>query len=333
MRKVFCLSCIVLSILLFTACTNTVAPKAETTCTPAKTLNESPTPEPLPTPEAFPHYEGSSLVGTEEPKPIFVSCEIEENQTLLDAKGVIVKTQKFENDEYFGPMIWLSIENTNDEEIILISEYVNINGIMMPGDLMGSVDAKSTADAFISFMNDPFAAYGIDTIADIQVVFALLSSETFDPYFTSDVINIKTSLSDAYEQSYDSAGDIVFEDNNFKVVYQGLSDTRGYDPTLHFYIENNYHKSVAISTNEFYLNDGKCEYSPLLWCDMLPNTKAYATVTLVTIEMNQLDAGELENMAFYLEVIEPRTYESYLEIGPIVINMKPDQPATGGGSL
>ncbi len=332
MRKICCFICMLLSVLMLAACTTRpVVSQAEITPDPTNTPVETPTPEPLPTPEAFTHYDGSSLVKIEDPPPTSVNCEIEKDQKLLDAKGVTVKTQRFENDEYFGPSIWLSIENTNDEEIILTSEYVVINGIMVSGDIVGHVDAKSTADAFISFMDDPFAAYGIDTIADIQVIFNLLEPETLDPYYTSDVVEIKTSLSGMYEQSYDSSGDIVFEDDNFKVIYQGISDTHGFDPTLHFYVENNYHKPVAISTSEFYLNDGKCEYSPLLWCDMLPNTKAYATVTLVTIEMNQLDAGELENMAFYLEVIEPRTYEHYLEIGPIVINMKPGLPATGAG--
>ncbi len=279
------------------------------------------------------HYDGSSLVNNEDPPPTVVSCEIEKDQLLLNDQGVIIKTLRFENDEDIGPKIWVNVENQNDNPIDLQCVYIVINGIMIPDIFSCRVDANSTSDEFFFFTDDPFAKYGIDTIADIQVVFELLDQETLEPYYTSDTVEIKTSQSGRYAQEYDSSGDVVYEDENFKVVYQGMSDYQGYDPTLHFYVENNSTKPIAVSSSDFSLNDGKCDYSPLMWCDMLPQTKAYATVTLVSTEMNQLDAGELENMAFYIELIEPNTYEHYLDIGPIVINMETESASVNDTGL
>ncbi len=324
------MSCIVIFVVILAVCISD-AIYAKDNITSAPACVESAAPQPLPAPEAFTHYEGSSLVEVEDAPPTSVNCGIEEDQILLDAKGVIVKTQGMAFDEAIGPMICVSIENTNDEAIDLFSEYIVINGIMIPEIISSHVDANCTEDTFFSFMDDPFAAYGIETIADIQVVFELLDTETLEPYYTSETIHIHTSLSGEYKQNYDSSGTLVFEDENFKVVYQGISDTRGYDPVLHFYIENNDDKPVGISTSQFYLNNKHTDYSPVFWYNMLPRTKGYAEVKLIFTEMNQQADGELENIAFYLDIIEPSTYDRYLEIGPLVINMK--APADGSGSL
>ncbi len=266
-------------------------------------------------------------------EPYIVNCDITKGQIVMDDQGLVITTREFENSPEYGINIWFDIENQTDKKVTIISDSAYINGYEIGGWMVCDVLPKAKMGGCMTLGSSDLARYGIDTVFNILTVFQFVDPTTYEPYYVSDVIKIETTTSETDGKTINTSGSDVYADTDFKVVYQGISDSSGYNPTVHLYFENNFDKPVDVTVDEIDLNDGKYKYPVSFQCAMQPGSKTNEAITLKSDDIEKILSGELNNFAFYINVINPDTKEIYLHIGPVVLGKDHNMPATDSSQL
>ena len=77
----------------------------------------------------------------------------------------------------------------------------------------------------------------------------------WDTYFDAQPIQIKTSAADGYNYTFDDTGNVVYDENDIKLVVKGLDkDGSIFGHNIVLYIENNSDKNVTVQTRDVSVN-------------------------------------------------------------------------------
>ena len=239
---------------------------------------------------------------------------------LYEADGIKV-TAKSLADGLLGTEVKLLIENDSSKNILITSSSVSANGYMMPtAALYAEVAAGKKANESLTLMSSELDQCGIETLAEMQFYLQIQDPETWETIKTTDLITLATSAT-GYTQSVDDSGDVLYNENGYKVVCKGLKQDIIWDGTVVFYMENNSNKAVSIYAENVSVNGFMQEVG--LWSDLRPSTKmidGMSMIDLSDLEITNID--EIKTIEFNLRIVDAETWEDIVTTDAMTLDFE-----------
>lgn len=239
---------------------------------------------------------------------------------LYEADGIKV-TAKSLADGLLGTEVKLLIENDSSKNILITSNSVSANGYMMPtAALYAEVTAGKKANESLTLMSSELDQCGIETLAEMQFYLQIQDPETWETIKTTDLITLATSAT-GYTQPVDDSGDVLYNENGYKVVCKGLKQDIIWDGTVVFYMENNSNKAVSIYAENVSVNGFMQEVG--LWSDLRPSTKmidGMSMIDLSDLEITNID--EIKTIEFNLRIVDAETWEEIVTTDAMTLNFE-----------
>ena len=239
---------------------------------------------------------------------------------LYEADGIKV-TAKSLADGLLGTEVKLLIENDSSKNILITSSSVSANGYMMPtAALYAEVAAGKKANESLTLMSSELDQCGIETLVEMQFYLQIQDPETWETIKTTDLITLATSAT-GYTQPVDDSGDVLYNENGYKVVCKGLKQDIIWDGTVVFYMENNSNKAVSIYAENVSVNGFMQEVG--LWSDLRPSTKmidGMSMIDLSDLEITNID--EIKTIEFNLRIVDAETWEDIVTTDAMTLNFE-----------
>lgn len=166
---------------------------------------------------------------------------------------VIAKNVDYENSS-FGPEIPVVIENNYGQNVTVRGSYAVVNGSMI--NCIWATDVKNgeTAEDVISLYGTDMELAGMDKVGTLDIEIQVLDENYYD-YITPQIVHLKTSDVDIAESPDNSDGDVLFDEDGFKMVVKGLTEFDSqWGPGIVVYLENNYTENATFGIDKASLN-------------------------------------------------------------------------------
>ena len=239
---------------------------------------------------------------------------------LYEADGIKVTAKSLE-DGLFGAEVKLLIENDSSKNILITSSSVSANGYMMPtAALYAEVAAGKKANESLTLMSSELDQCGIETLAEMQFYLQIQDPETWETIKTTDLITLATSAT-GYTQPVDDSGDVLYNENGYKIVCKGLKQDIIWDGTVVFYMENNSSKAVSIYAENVSVNGFMQEVG--LWSDLRPSTKMIDGMSMIDLsDMEITNIDEIKTIEFNLRIVDAETWEDIVTTDAMTLNFE-----------
>jgi len=262
----------------------------------------------------IPNYDGSDEEDEEDtPANTYTSNEVTIEEQVLwdDDKIKICTTGEFTFEENYGHSIGLTIQNKTDTELMIKSEYAQVNGYSLSTPLWVSVPANQTIDAKKDILFSDLLVANIDTISRIEFV---LSVGNVNKYLTDPIV-IETSAS-GYDQPNEFEGSAVYNDNGIEIlaldcVYD-LQHLSG--PVL--YVHNECGTEINLYLDNITIN-GTPVGSSMILC--LYNNQYHVKIIDLGYQMNENDIETINEITFDLTIINS-SFDTIAENIPVSVS-------------
>ena len=231
---------------------------------------------------------------------------------LVDEAGVKIIAKSLATDGFFGPEIKLLIENNSGKDLTFQCRNASVNGYMV--ETMMSVDVVNgkKANDSLTFMESDFEACGIEAIADIEIAFHIFDMAEWETYLDTDAIQIKTSVADTFEYTYDDSGDLAYEGNGIKIVVKGLAEDESlFGPSIVVYIENTGDKDVTVQTRDVSINGFMVD--AMFSCDVVAGKRAVDTITFMESDLEENEITAIEDVELSFHVFDMAEWETIVD--------------------
>jgi len=226
-----------------------------------------------------------------------------DEQVLLNHEGIIITLKSLSKDSFWGPSLKVLVENNSDKGITVQVRNLAINDVMIEGMFSCDVAAGKKANDEITFMSSDLKTAQIETIKDIEFLFHIFNSESWDENYDSDIINITTSADESFVQSYDDSGFIALDQNDFKVVVKKLdSEDSFWGADIYLYVENNSDKNATLQVRDVSINGFMVD--PAFSCDVLAGKKAFDSITFFESDLEDNNIESISELEFYFTIFE-----------------------------
>lgn len=148
--------------------------------------------------------------------------------------------------------LWIRVENHSDRDISVYSESPIVNGWQVDGgSYSATVKKGSMQKAAYWIYGDALRSLGAESIGDISFDWEVRDGKTYDT-IDSFSAELKTSAYSEETLVYDTSGQTIYDDEDVKVVYQGLysNGDSGRGSYLKFYVENNRKGKILLDNEE-----------------------------------------------------------------------------------
>lgn len=241
-----------------------------------------------------------------------------ESQEIYSQDGVTITTGEI-SDGLIGPEIAVTVVNDSEQNVMISSDLLSVNGFMCStSGLYVQVAAGKSANAELTLYSYELEQAGIETVMDVAFTLSLYDSDSYEEIAATDLITLSTSASGTEEQAVDESGDVVYEDNDIKIICRGLSDDTLWDGEVVFLLENDSSQTVYVSAENVSVNGFMEDVS--LWVGLRSGTKAVDGMTLLDLEDLALESlDEVESIEFTLRISDAETWEDIDSTEPITL--------------
>ncbi|MBD5356547.1 MAG: hypothetical protein HDR88_06025 [Bacteroides sp.] len=235
-------------------------------------------------------------------------------QVLFDEGGIVITAKGFENDGDFDAELKLLIENNSDVDITVQDRKTSVNGYMMGTIFSCTVAAGKKANSRISFSSRDMETCGIRTIADIEFSFHIFGDEI--EYIDSDKIQVKTSVFDTYEYSFDDSGTEIYNENGIRIVSKGLAQPdSGSDAGLSLFIENATEEDITAQVRDVSVNGFMVR--TIFSEEVMAGKCALTMIKISNSSLEENEIGEIENMEFSFHIFDQN--DQRIDTSPITV--------------
>ncbi len=252
-----------------------------------------------------------SADNSETAQPTKAEPTIEET-VLIDEGGVKITAKKLSMDEIFGPELKILIENNSGKDLTIQCRNASVNGYMV--ETMMSVDIVNgkMANDSITFMTADLEACGISDIADMEFAFHMFTTADWETYLDTAQIQLKTSIADTYEYTFDASGDVAYDANGIKVIIKGLAeDDSIFGPSIVVYIENNTDKAFTVQSRDVSINGFMVD--AMFSCDVMPGKKAVDTITFLSSELEENEITTIEDVELSFHIFDSESWDGIVD--------------------
>lgn len=165
------------------------------------------------------------------------SVKIEETLLIYES-GIKITAKSLDFSRGSGPALNVLIENNSGSDLTVQCRNSSVNGYMVDTLMSEKVLNGKKSNTSIIFQKESLENSNISTIADMEFSFIAFGSSITERYLENTKVSLKTSAADTYEYKFDDTGDLIYEENNIKIVAKGIS-IKNHDTGVVVYIENN----------------------------------------------------------------------------------------------
>ena len=239
-----------------------------------------------------------------------------EEQVLFEDADIKITATKLELDGFVGAELNLLIENNTDQDLTFQVRDVSVNGYMVDPICSSDVAAGKKMNDTISFMESDFEACGITDIADIELSFHIFTTDDWETYLDTDPIQIKTSLADGFNYTYDDSGEPLYEGNGIKVVSKGLAGEDGYlGKDLLLYIENTSDQTITVQLRDVSVNGFMV--NPIMSQTVLPGKYAVTEATFMDSDLEDNNITTITDIELSILIYNYNTFDDIVQTDPI----------------
>lgn len=198
---------------------------------------------------------------------------------LIDQNNVKITATGLTYTDYDAQLA-LTIENNTDKNLSFRSGTFgyncnSVNGYMFDGGyLSADISAGKKSKETVSFRVDELTTLGLTDIADLEIGFDI-SDDSYDTYFQTGPLSMKTSLASTYDYTTDTyqnsinggalsslvsytldhfSDEILFDQRGICVTSQTLITTSDGDKVLFLEVENTSSEQVFVTVGDFHVN-------------------------------------------------------------------------------
>lgn len=237
---------------------------------------------------------------------------------LVDEAGVKITAKSLSMDALFGAEVKLLIENNSGKDLTFQCRNASVNGYMV--ETMMSVDVVNgkKANDELTFMSSELEACGIDTIADMELSFHIFNTEDWETYLDTPQIQLKTSIADTYEYTFDDSGNLAYDGNGIKVVVKGISeDSSLFGPSIVVYIENNSDKDITIQTRDVSVNGFMVD--AMFSSEVVIGKRAVDTITFLASELEENEITEIKTAELSFHIFDAADWDTIVDTDVITM--------------
>ncbi len=238
---------------------------------------------------------------------------------LVDEAGVKITAKGLNADALMGPELKLFIENNSGQDLTFQCNDASINGYMV--DTIMSVDVVSgkKANESLIFSSSDLELSGIETIADLEFEFHIFTTSDWDDYLDTDSIQIKTSVASSYEYSFDDSGNLVYNDQDVKIVVKGLAEESSlYSPGIIVYIENNSDDDITVQTRDVSINGFMVD--AIFSSEVEDGKRAVDAITFLTTDLEENAITGIENIELSFHIFDSDDWETIVDTDVVTLS-------------
>lgn len=235
---------------------------------------------------------------------------------LLDENGVKITATGLDSG-IFGAELKLLLENNSGKDLTVQCRNASVNGYMT--DTMMSVDVADgkKANDTVTFSNDDFEACNITTIADIELSFHIFDSD-WDTYLDTKPIQIKTSAAEGYNYTFDDAGDVVYDENDIKLVVKGLDkDGSIFGHNIILYIENNSDKNITVQTRDVSVNGFMADTT--ISATVVAGKRMIDEITIMSSSLEENEISEIKDVELSFHIFDADSWDTIIDTDKITM--------------
>ncbi len=241
-----------------------------------------------------------------------------DEQVLYDSGGIRITLKSTEISDYNSFRLPVLIENDSDTAICVQIRDESVNGVMFDSIMSSDVAAgKKTNDTIYFSFNDDRLVF--DTISDISFRFHIFRNDNWATIADTEIMTITTNRAE-YSYMPNESGDVVFDQNGIKIIYQGLSKSFMGVNVL-FLIENNTNRYICVQSRDSSINGFMAD--SIMSSSVLPGKVAYTDMTFWSTELdkNEITFDTIEEVEFYLHIFDEESWNTIQDTGIITITV------------
>lgn len=240
-----------------------------------------------------------------------------QEQVVFDQNDIKI-TAKQLDEGFSGPEISFLVENNSNETIVVQARNTSVNNYMIDAIMSIDVAPGKKANGAMSFIDKYLADCGIDKIQTIEFNLHIFNDDTLDTISDTDLISLTTSNS-TYEQVYDDTGDVLYDENNIKIVYKGISED-GLSPQAMLYIENNTEQNITVQIRDESINGFMI--SGIFSSEISKGKKALSGISFLDTYLEENGITEIETIELKFHIFETESMTAIKDTEVITINAK-----------
>jgi len=250
----------------------------------------------------------ASDTAVKEKEPETTDATIKE-QVLVDEKDIVITATGLDLDGWLGPELKLKIENNSDTDVTIQTRAASVNGYMVESMMSPDVAAGKKANDSVSFSNTGLEAAGITNIADIEFFFHIFTTDGWEEFLDTDLVQVKTSLADNFEYTYDDSGKELYNEKDIRIVAKGISDDDSwFGPGLILFIENSRDKAFTVQARDVSVNGYMIDAS--LSEDVYPDKRSITALTFFSSDLEKNDIETFEEVEFSFHIFDTDEWET-----------------------
>lgn len=248
----------------------------------------------------------------EEPKNVTIE------ETVIYDKNDITITLKDMKKNNLGVEFSVDMRNRSENNIILTSTYLVVNGITVSGGCYIECGANRSVQDTLYLYKSSLENAGIQTVATVRGIdCSIVSSDSFTPLHSFS-FELVTSAGADYQQEINTDGDLLLDVKGIRVLSQNFtSDVNGNAARL--VIVNNSGKNVIVEAKEIMVNgisvDGK------LYTSVFTDSVCFSSLSLSSSALQKANITSIESISFKLNITDATTYTSILKSQEVVIRI------------
>jgi len=229
---------------------------------------------------------------------------IKEPEVIWETDTVKVSTLNIIHDSSFSSSakLQLQIENKSDNDILVRTDKVLINGYDVNASVYESVSKKSTVTDSVYIDLDILEKLNIENINNIDLWFKTENKADYNVVETSDKITVETK--NTADNELFEPDTILFDHDGVRVGYYGTEYSGHYDNSMNIevYFENNTDKIIDFDLDSFKIN-GK-DIKPYQHAVLYPESKGIfdfwlSEEKLKTIRIDSVE--DIDDIVFSVE--------------------------------
>ena len=248
-----------------------------------------------------------------EPPEKTMELPVIEPVVLYEKADVKITALELSYDRWFGPQLKVRIENASEKDLTFSVHEGAVNGFMVDLSLYTSVAHRAETTEFITISESDLKLVGIETIDSIEFEVLAYASDNWETYFDTDVLTIETG--GASEFTYDEAGEVLYDANGVRVIYQGLTEEEAFGTGLKLYAINSSDQTVTITLKDVSINGH--EVDSYASCTLLPNRRAVTSYTFLSSAIKENGIETFETATITLHLYNAKTWLDIADSVPI----------------
>lgn len=242
-----------------------------------------------------------------------------ERMVLVDQNGLVITAQELVEDSLWGTGVNILIENNSDNDLGIQCKSLTVNGFMVTDLFSSTIAAGKKANDTIYLSSSQLKEAGITTISDIAISFQVFDPNSYTNVFNTQEIDIKTSADGTTKQLAMDDGKELFNQEGIRIVGRYIENDTIWGTGIMLFIENNYGENIIVQSDNMSTNGFMV--TPYFSSTVNSGRKALSEITIMSSDLEKNNIDKIENIELNFKILNPNTFQTILETGPIAFSI------------